>query len=143
MNLQQVMERLSSASNNVSPDSRSKSHSDLKRAYRELMTKSVDYNGSPRKSPVVSKSVIGDYEPTGREPRFGQSPRDSVSSVKKFKPAEFEKGLKEQLKEMLNARRSPLQYARLANSQSMAAFDKPYQANNNGEKQSLKSYVSR
>jgi len=38
----------------------------------------------------------------------------------KFKPIEFEKGLKEQLREMLNARRSPLEYARLANSQSMA-----------------------
>jgi len=41
MNLQQVMERLSFPSNNLSPDSRS--HSDLKKAYRELMTNSMDY----------------------------------------------------------------------------------------------------
>lgn len=61
--------------------------------------------------------------------------------MKKFKAAEFEKGLKEQLKEMLNTRKSPLQYARLANSKSMAVFDKPYKGN--VEKQSLRSYVSR
>ena len=62
-----------------------------------------DYENQARNRRDITKSmreggVSLDYEI--RRPRYGQSPRDSISNSKVFLPHEFEKSLKESMSKL-------------------------------------------